>query len=59
MLTDPLLTNGADVEGGIYVGVGIGQTISFSVSYITNPLSTAPLDGFEIKTLDEKGGTIA
>ena len=47
------------MEGGIYVGVGIGQTISFQVSFITNPISTAPVEGFEIKTLDSRGGTIA
>ena len=59
MLKDPLSTDGADVADGIYVGVGIGQTVSFQIRFITNPLSTAPVEGFEIKTLDRRGGTIA
>ena len=46
-------------EDGSLVGIGVGETVAFQVSYIINPISTAPLPGFQIKTMDSRGGTIA
>lgn len=58
VLPDSLLAE-KETEDGALVGIGVGQTVAFQVSYIINPLSTAPVPGFGIKTLDKRGGTIA
>jgi hypothetical protein len=51
VLPDSLMAE-QETEDGALVGIGVGQTVAFQVSYIINPISTAPVPGFEIKTLD-------
>jgi len=35
-----------------------GQTISFKIGPIRNPISTAPIEGFELQTLSQRQGKI-
>ena len=45
VLHDSLVAE-TETEDGALVGIGVGETVAFQVSYIINPISTAPLPGF-------------